>query len=276
VAMAKYLCWLDRALGHEKLTEISAADKLEAMRAKSKTFRGLSFDTIMGYAHHGAVIHYSATRQTDIPLKRKGILVLDSGAQYVDGTTDITRTLALGAPTSEQKANFTRVLKGHIQIALASFPVGTTGPQLDLLARKALWDAGLDYGHGTGHGVGSRLCVHEGPHAISPMRGAGVALIEGMVVSNEPGYYKAGEYGIRTENLVYVIKDKKPSPDKRMFLTFENLTLCPIDLKLVVPAMLTDAERRYLNAYHARVRKSLLRFMNKEEATWLKRATRTI
>ena len=175
-----------------------------------------------------------------------------------------------------QRDRFTRVLKGHIQIALASFPAGTSGPQLDLLARRALWEAGLDYGHGTGHGVGSRLCVHEGPQAISPARGAGVALIPGMIISNEPGYYQAGEYGMRTENLVVVVPDKSRPKGGRVFLTFENLTFCPIDLRLVNPRRLAREEIRYLNAYHQRVRRMLSGFLNKEEAAWLAKATRPI
>jgi Xaa-Pro aminopeptidase len=276
VAMTKFLCWLDKAVEHEKITEISAADKLEAFRRRSRAFRGLSFDTIMGYAAHGAIIHYSAMPETDVPIKRKGLMVIDSGGQYVDGTTDITRTVCLSAPSAVQRDRFTRVLKGHIQIKLASFPAGTTGPQLDLLARRALWEAGLDYGHGTGHGVGSRLCVHEGPQAISPMRGAGVALVPGMIISNEPGYYKAGEYGIRTENLVVVVPDTSRPKGEKVFLTFANLTLCPIDLRLVNARLLTREEVRYLNAYHQRVRRTLSRFLNKEEAAWLVKATRPI
>jgi Xaa-Pro aminopeptidase len=276
VAMVRFLYWLDKAAGHEKLTEISIADTLEGFRAKSKLFRGVSFDSIIGYAAHGAIIHYSATPETDVPVKRKGILLVDSGGQYPDGTTDITRTIALSAPTAEQKDQFTRVLKGHIQVVLARFPQGTAGRQIDTLARKSLWDAGYDYNHGTGHGVGSYLSVHEGPQSISFARDPGVALLPGMVVSNEPGYYEAGKYGIRTENMIYVVKDKNNSRNGKTFLTFENLTMCPIDTRLINPRLLTPEELRYLNSYHAQVRKTLTRFLGKEEAAWLAKATRPI
>jgi Xaa-Pro aminopeptidase len=275
-AMVKFLCWLDATVGKEPVTELSVADKLVELRGKSKLFRGESFETIAGYREHGAIIHYSATPETNVRLRRKGLFLIDSGGQYLDGTTDITRTVCLSAPTVEQKAQFTRVLKGHIQIAIASFPQGTAGRQLDTLARKALWDAGFDYGHGTGHGVGSYLSVHEGPHSISPTRDPGVALVPGMVCSNEPGYYKAGEYGIRIENLVHVVKDKERSLNGRTFLTFDNLTLCPIDLKLVDVRLMTPTEIHYLNNYHARVRKTLTRFLDKKEAAWLRIATRPV
>ena len=275
-AVTRFLCWLEDSVGRERVTEITCAEKMEEFRSRSTLYRGPSFDTIAGYAAHGAIIHYSATLQTDIPLRKRGLLVLDTGGQYPDGTTDITRTISLGKPTREQREFFTRVLKGHIQLVTASFPVGTSGKQLDTLARKALWDIGLDYGHGTGHGVGSYLSVHEGPHAISPTRDTGVPLVPGMISSNEPGYYKPGEYGIRIENLVYVVRDKARSQNGREFLTFENLTLCPIDRLLIVPRLLTSVELRYLNTYHARVRRTLARFMNKKEAVWLTKATRPL
>jgi Xaa-Pro aminopeptidase len=276
VAMVRFLYWLDQALGEEKVTELTVADKLCELRSKSKMFRGESFETIAGYAAHGAIIHYSATPETDVQLRRKGLFLIDSGGQYVDGTTDITRTIALSAPNAEQKDAFTRVLKGHIQIALASFPEGTSGRQLDTLARKALWEVGRDYGHGTGHGVGSYLSVHEGPHSISPTRDTGVPLVPGMVCSNEPGYYKAGEWGIRTENLIYVVGDKEKSRNGKPFYTFENLTLCPIDTRLIDTRLMSPAEIRYLNAYHARVKKTLSRFLSTKEAAWLSKATRPI
>ncbi|MFZ5434699.1 MAG: aminopeptidase P family protein [Calditrichota bacterium] len=276
VAMVRFLHWFDAALGGEHITEISLAEKLEEFRKKSRQYRGPSFDTIAGYAAHGAIIHYSATPETDIPLKKRGLLVLDSGGQYADGTTDITRTLCLGPPTRAQKEHFTRVLKGHIQLTLVPFPTGTSGKQLDTLARRALWEVGLDYAHGTGHGVGSYLSVHEGPQAISPTRDTGVALEPGMICSNEPGYYKAGEYGIRTENLVYVAKNPELSRNGKDFFKFETLTLCPIETKLIEPSLLTSQEIRYLNSYHATVRKALTRFLNKKEAAWLAKATRPI
>jgi len=276
VAMVKFLYWLEQSLGRRRVSEITIAEKLEELRSRSRLFRGLSFDTIVGYGPHGAVIHYSATPETDVPIRRKGLMIVDSGAQYLDGTTDITRTLCLSAPATAQKNEYTRVLKGHIQVALASFPVGASGRQLDTLARKALWDAGLDYGHGTGHGVGAYLSVHEGPQSISNRDTSGTPLAPGMVVSNEPGYYQAGEYGMRIENLVYVTRDKEHSTRERAFLKFENLTLCPIGTKLIDARLLTRAEIRYFNAYHARVRKVLTRFLTKPEAAWLKKVTRPI
>ncbi|HEY3294551.1 MAG TPA: aminopeptidase P family protein [bacterium] len=275
-AMVKFLYWLDQTAGREKLTEISVAEKLEGFRAKSKLFRGVSFDSIIGYAGHGAIIHYSATPETDVPIRRKGILLVDSGGQYLDGTTDITRTISLSPPSVLQKDQFTRVLKGHIQVVMARFPHGTAGRQIDTLARKALWDAGYDYNHGTGHGVGSYLSVHEGPQSISYARDTGIALQPGMVISNEPGYYAAGEYGIRTENLIYVVQDKENSRDGKVFLTFENLTLCPIDTRLINPKLLSPEELRYLNAYHAQVKKVLTPLLDKKEAAWLSKATRPI
>ncbi|MCX6600709.1 MAG: aminopeptidase P family protein [bacterium] len=276
VAMVKFLYWLEQSLGRRRISEITIAEKLEELRSRSRLFRGLSFDTIVGYGPHGAVIHYSATPETDVPIRRKGLMIVDSGAQYLDGTTDITRTLCLSAPTLGQKNEYTRVLKGHIQVALTSFPVGASGRQLDTLARKALWDAGLDYGHGTGHGVGAYLSVHEGPQSISNRDTAGTPLAPGMVLSNEPGYYQAGEYGIRIENLVYVTRDKEHSTRERIFLKFENLTLCPIETRPIDTRLLTREELRYFNAYHVRVRRELTRFLTKPEAAWLKKATRPI
>jgi Xaa-Pro aminopeptidase len=198
-------------------------------------------------------------------------LLVDSGGQYLDGTTDVTRTVALGPPTPEQRTRFTLVLKGHIQMALVPFPVGTSGGQLDVLARRALWEAGLNYGHGTGHGVGAYLCVHEGPHSISP-NARNVALEPGMVVSNEPGYYETGAYGIRTENLVYVVKD----PEREGFLRFANLTLCPIDLALVDAGLLSPQERAYLDSYHATVREALSPHVVGPQRQWLERATQPV
>ncbi|RPH92147.1 M24 family metallopeptidase, partial [candidate division KSB1 bacterium] len=224
-----------------------------------------------------AIIHYSATSETDIPVRKKGLMIVDSGGQYPDGTTDITRTLLPGAPSPEQKNFYTRVLKGHIAVATTSFPVGTSGRQLDTLARRALWDSGVDYGHGTGHGVGAYLSVHEGPQSISPTKEqAGTPLLPGMVISNEPGYYKAGEYGIRIENLVYITKDAERSNRDKTFLKFENLTLCPIETRLIDTRLLTKEEIRYFNAYHAKVRRTLTRFLDKKEAAWLAKAARPI
>ncbi len=275
-AMVKFLYWLDENISRANISEISAAEKLEEFRAQNDLFRGLSFETIAGYGAHGAIIHYASTPKTNVRLREQGIFLLDSGAQYKDGTTDITRTISLGKPTAEQKEHFTRVLRGHIALSMASFPAGTSGKQLDILARKPLWEVGLNYGHGTGHGVGSYLCVHEGPHRISPAAATDVALVPGMITSNEPGFYKVGAYGIRTENLVYVVEDKKKSKGGTTFHKFEILTLCPIDIKLVDKKLMSSEEIDYLNKYHVRVRKTLTPFLSSAEAGWLTRATRPI
>jgi Xaa-Pro aminopeptidase len=276
VAMVKFLCWLEREVKKQRLTEVSVADKLAEFREQDPMYKGPSFDTIAGYAAHGAIIHYCATARTNAKLQPKGIFLLDSGGQYLDGTTDITRVICFSAPTAEQKDQYTRVLKGHLAIVLTPFPAGTAGRQIDTLARKPLWDAGLNYGHGTGHGVGAYLSVHEGPQSISPTRDTGVALAPGMVLSNEPGYYKPGRYGFRIENLVYVIEDKQHSNGTGTFYCFESLTMCPIETKLISKSLLAAEELRYLNAYHAKVRKTLTPFLEKAEAAWLARATRPI
>jgi Xaa-Pro aminopeptidase len=276
VAMVKFLCWLQQEISRKPITELSAAEKLYQFRSEQDLFQGLSFQTISAYREHGAIVHYSATAETDIPLKRTGIYLIDSGAHYQDGTTDITRTIALGKPTRRQRELFTRVLQGHIQLATACFPSGTAGNQLDTLARKPLWDAGLNYGHGTGHGIGSYLNVHEGPQAISYYRGIGVALEPGMVISNEPGYYQTGEYGIRIENLILTVVYEKSSSPGSEFLTFETVTWCPIDLTLVDPSRLNASEISWLNHYHRQVRIKLTPFLNRKEAQWLERATRAI
>lgn len=253
VAMARFLHWLDNAAQDGSIDEITAADRLAAFRAPGEHFRDLSFDTISGAGPNGAIVHYRVTPETNRRLEPGSLYLVDSGAQYVDGTTDITRTVAIGAPTEEMCDRFTRVLKGHIGIATMRFPDGTTGGQIDAFARHALWQAGLDYDHGTGHGVGSYLGVHEGPQRISKA-GSGTALKPGMIVSNEPGYYKTGEYGIRIENLVAVTQPETIAGGERAMLGFETLTLAPIDRRLVVVDLLTDAERQWFDAYHARVR----------------------
>ncbi|MBN1390956.1 MAG: aminopeptidase P family protein [Candidatus Thermoplasmatota archaeon] len=275
VAMVRYLKWLNEAVPRERVTEISAADKLEEYRRKGEKFVGLSFTTISGYAGHGAIIHYDPTPETDVEIEPRGIYLVDSGGQYLNGTTDITRTLTLGKTTDEQKEMFTRVLKGHIQIAMLRFPAGFSGKQLDAFARKALWDVGKNYNHGTGHGIGHYLNVHEGPMGITP-RDIGVPLKAGNILSNEPGYYKAGEYGIRTENLITVVRDDEYSNDEQEFLRFETLTLCPIDLNLVEPSLLTQEERKWLNDYHRTVFKRLSPHLSDEEKEWLKNETRNI
>ncbi len=268
-AMVKFFCWLEEAVPKGGVTELSAAEKLESFRRQIPLFKGLSFETISAYGEHGAIVHYASTKESDVELKADGIYLLDSGGQYLNGTTDITRTLAFGKPTKEQKDRFTLVLKGHIDLALTKFPRGTQGIQLDTIARKALWDITENYGHGTGHGVGSYLGVHEGPQAISYYRGLGVALEPGMILSNEPGYYKEGEYGIRIETLVQVVVCK----ENDAFLTFDTATLCPIDLKLIDKSLLTPEEIDYLNRYHKKVRETLTPLLNKKERQWLVKNT---
>lgn len=271
VAMVKFLSWLDENMGKVPMSELSLEVELERARTASKHYRGPSFSPIIGYAGNGAVIHYRAVQATSRQVKPRGLMVVDSGGQYPDGTTDITRTVCCGSPTRKQKEHFTRVLKGHIAIVTTPFPIGTRGPQLEVLAKRSLWQAGLDYMHGTGHGVGHFLCVHEGPASIAP-RFPNEPLRPGMVISNEPGYYLAGEYGIRIENLVYVHED----PERNGFYRFGNLTLCPIDLRLVEPSLLSDFERRYLNSYHATVRRVLGPKVKGSAATWLRKMTAAI
>ncbi|MHB2151143.1 aminopeptidase P family protein [Calditrichota bacterium LG25] len=276
VAMVRFLKWLEKNVPQGGVTEMSAAQRLEKFRAEQSLYQGPSFETISAYGEHGAIVHYASSPETDVELKPEGIYLIDSGGQYLDGTTDITRTLALGEPTEEQRDRFTRILKGHIDLAIASFPVGTQGIQLDTLARKALWEIGQNYGHGTGHGVGAFLSVHEGPQGISYYRGIGVPLEVGMVCSNEPGFYKAGEYGMRVENLIVVVKDEQKSSEAWSFLKFENLTYCPIDLKLVDLNLLTREEIDYLNAYHKKVYDILAPYLKKEERQWLKEKTQPV
>lgn len=275
VALTRFLAWLDQEGATGGVTEMSAADRLEAFRRQSNMFRGLSFPTISGAGSNGAIVHYRVDAATNRPLKKGSLYLLDSGAQYPDGTTDVTRTIAIGTPSREMRERFTRVLKGHIAIASARFPVGTDGSQLDVLARKALWEAGLDYDHGTGHGVGSYLCVHEGPHRISKKRG-GTPLEPGMIVSNEPGYYKTGAYGIRIENLVLVARSVKTEGQDKDLLMFETLTLAPIDVTLVQASMLNPEERDWLNAYHARVRDEIGPELDAAESRWLDKETRPV
>ncbi len=276
VAMVRFLHWLEQEVRKGTVTEIGASDRLEALRAEGEHFQGLSFGTISGYAEHGAIIHYSATAETDVPLRPDGIYLLDSGAQYLDGTTDITRTLLLGGrATREQKERFTRVLMGHIDLAMARFPGGVRGLRLDTLARMPLWQAGLDYRHGTGHGVGSHLNVHEGPQSIGP-RCTGAALEAGNVLSNEPGYYEDGAYGIRIENLVLVVENTTLGAPGESWLEFETLTLCPIDRRLIAPKLLRPDQKRWLDAYHRRVRRELSPALDRAERRWLAQACRPL
>lgn len=276
-ALSRFLAWFAREAPKGGLTEIETVERLEAFRAATGALKDVSFDSISGAGPHGAIVHYRVTKKTNRKIETGQLFLIDSGAQYEDGTTDVTRTIAVGDPSSEMRDRFTRVLKGHIQLALARFPEGTTGAQLDAFARRPLWDAGLDYGHGTGHGVGSYLSVHEGPQSISS-RGTMQALKPGMICSNEPGYYKTGAYGIRIENLV-VVRELAPVPgSERAMLGFETITMAPIDLVCVEPTMLTSDERAWLNAYHAQVRAAVAPALadDTEASAWLVQATRAI
>lgn len=266
VALTRFFMWLEANIGSGNLSEISISEKLREFRSEQENFKGESFGTIAGYAGHGAIVHYRATSESDAKLKAENLLLLDSGGQYLDGTTDITRTIALGTPTVQQKRDFTLVLKGHIALAKALFPVGTRGSQLDILARKALWDEGLNYGHGTGHGVGHFLCVHEGPQSIRMSENSTV-LEPGMILSNEPGVYRTNEYGIRIENLVHVIPAQKT--EFGQFLQFETLTLFPIDQQLIDFELMTGEEIDWLNNYHKIVYEILSPKLKEDECEWL-------
>ncbi len=273
VALVKFLKWLEEAVPAGKETEISVDKKLYSFRAEQDLYMGESFDTIAGYKEHGAIVHYEATPETDVPLKSEGFLLLDSGAQYLDGTTDITRTIALGELTEEEKTDYTLILKGHIALAMAKFPAGTRGAQLDVLARMPIWQRGMNFLHGTGHGVGHFLNVHEGPQSIR-MNENPVTLQLGMLTSNEPGVYKAGSHGVRTENLVLVV----PAGEGMFgnYLQFETVTLCPICKKGIIKELLTNEEIEWLNGYHQTVYEKLSPSLNKEEQAWLKEATSSL
>ena len=270
IAMVKFLYWLDKQLSEgETLTEISVSDELASLRAEQTLFRGLSFDTIAGYEAHGAIVHYESTPETDVPLRPEGLLLLDSGAQYLDGTTDLTRTIALGPVTEEQRKVYTLVLKGHIQLELCKFPSGTSGTQIDVLARKDMWRVGMNYLHGTGHGVGSYLNVHEGPHQIR-MEWKPAPLVAGMTVTDEPGVYLAGKFGVRIENTLLVTYYNETEFGK--FLKFEPLTLCPIDKKPIIKEMMLPEEIEWLNQYHRRVFEQLSPRLDDNEMEWLQEA----
>ena len=273
VALTKFFIWLEENVKHGHLTEVSIAEKLLGFRTEQKNFIGESFNTIAGYAGHGAIVHYSASPETASTLKPEGILLLDSGGQYLEGTTDITRTITLGKPTAKQKKDYTLVLKGHIDLAMAKFPVNTRGSQLDILARKAMWDRGLNYGHGTGHGVGHFLNVHEGPQSIR-MDENPATLQTGMITSNEPGMYRTDEYGIRTENLVLTVPAEKT--EFGQFLRFETLTLCFIDTRLIDKSLLNKQEEKWLNDYHKNVLKKLSPYLTKNEKKWLEKKCKEI
>jgi Xaa-Pro aminopeptidase len=270
-AVTRFLAWFDREAPAAKLTEIDAVEALEDFRRDTGLLKDISFPTISGFGPNGAIVHYRVTTKTNRLIAPDGIFLIDSGAQYEDGTTDITRTLAVGVPSEEMRDRFTRVLKGHIAIARAVFPEGTSGAQLDSFARAHLWAAGLDFDHGTGHGVGSYLSVHEGPARISKL--GSTALLPGMILSNEPGYYKTGAYGIRIENLVLTIEAPEVAGAEKPLRAFETLTLAPIDRHLIAPALMTPDETAWLDGYHARVRSELSPQLDDATRAWLARAT---
>ncbi len=273
IALVRFLKWLEEAVPAGRETEISVDRKLHEFRAAQPLYMGESFDTIAGYKEHGAIVHYEATPETDVALKPEGFLLLDSGAQYLDGTTDITRTIALGNLTEEEKLDYTLILKGHIALAMAVFPEGTRGAQLDVLARMPIWQQHMNYLHGTGHGVGHFLNVHEGPQSIR-MNENPIPLQPGMITSNEPGVYKAGSHGIRTENLVLTVPAGKGMFGN--YLKFETITLCPICRKGIIKELLTAEEIKWLNKYHQTVYEKLAPDLNNDEREWLKEACKAI
>ncbi len=270
-AMVKFLHWLEREAPSGTVSEIDAATKLETFRAETGVLKEISFDSISGAGEHAALPHYRVSEASNLILEPGTLYLIDSGAQYQDGTTDITRTVAVGSPSAEMRDRYTRVLKGHIAIATARFPKGTSGAQLDTLARLALWEAGLDFDHGTGHGVGSFLSVHEGPQRIA-ITGS-VALEPGMILSNEPGYYKQGAFGIRIENLVIVSETPKGPAEEREMYAFETITFCPIDTTVIELSLLSDVELEWLNAYHAEVRSKLSAGLDGADLAWMVDAT---
>ena len=289
IAYCKFLYWLkqhnfeqETKISIETLTEISVAKKLEEFRKQQKTYLMPSFEPISGYAEHGAIVHYSATEESNAILYGENFLLMDTGAHYLEGTTDITRTIALGKLTEKQKEHYTAVLCGNIRLSLAKFPYGVCGVHLDILARGPLWDRFLDYKHGTGHGVGYLLNVHEGPNHIRReinARNSSIPLEEGMITSNEPGVYLEGEYGIRLENMILCKKieeKEKMELEKEPFMEFETLTLVPFEQEAILPEMLSKKEKEWLNQYHKRVYQEISPYLTKEEALWLKEAVREI
>jgi Xaa-Pro aminopeptidase len=271
VAVCRFLAWLDRTAPDGDIDEIGAAQHLERLRTETNELKELSFDTISGSGPNGAIVHYRVTTKTNRRLRPGELYLIDSGAQYIDGTTDVTRTVAIGRPTADMRRHYTLVLKGHIAIATARFPEGTAGGQLDSLARLALWQNGLDYDHGTGHGIGSYLCVHEGPQSLSKRHA--VALKAGMILSNEPGFYKTGAYGIRIENLLIVSPAARVAGGDRPMLSLETITLAPMDRRLIDTALLIPAELAWIDTYHKRVRTTLAAKLAKADRTWLEAAT---
>ena len=273
VAMVKFLYWLKTAPDTSLLSELSVSERLERERSRQDKFRGISFDTIAAYGAHGAIVHYEPTKESNVKLQKEGLLLLDSGAQYLDGTTDITRTIALGPLTEEQKRVYTLVLKGHIQLQMLKFPHGASGTQLDAVARMAMWGQGMNFMHGTGHGVGSYLCVHEGPHQIR-MEYRPAPLLPGMVVTDEPGLYLSGRFGVRIENILLV--KSYMSTEFGEFLQFETLTLCPIDKEPIIVEMLSEEEKKWLDDYHLTVRDKLSRHLTFDERSWLEEVTKPL
>lgn len=272
-ALVKFLIWLDDTLGKEKISEMTVNEKLIEFRAQQELNMGPSFDTIAGYKEHAAMMHYKAVPESDYELFKEGLLLIDSGGQYLNGTTDTTRTIVLGKLTEQQKVDFTLVLKSHIGLATARFLNGTTGSNLDILARKPIWEQGLDYRCGTGHGVGFLLSVHEGPQNFSKIPNT-TALEAGMILTNEPGIYREGEHGVRTENTMLVVDDIETEYGK--FMKFDIISYCPIDLDAIIPDMLTPEEKNWLNSYHSKVYEKLSPLLNEEERNWLRHETRTI
>lgn len=272
IALVRFLMWLEEKMAKgEEVTELSADGELTRQRSYQPLFRDISFDTIAGYGAHGAIVHYEPTPESDIPLAPKGLLLLDSGAQYMDGTTDITRTIPLGPLTDNEQRDYTLVLKGNIALSRAHFPHGTCGTQLDVLARQFMWAEGINYLHGTGHGVGSYLNVHEGPHQFR-MNHMPALLLPGMTVTNEPGIYRAGSHGVRIENMMLIVPDKET--EFGTYYRFDILTLCPIDTRPIVREMMTPDEIQWLNAYHQRVYNELSPHLDEEEVAWLKEKTK--
>jgi Xaa-Pro aminopeptidase len=276
VALTRFFYWLEHNISSSVVSELSITEQLNSYRSEQANYLSPSFSTIAAYNEHGALPHYSATHKSDSVLEESGVLLIDSGGQYLDGTTDITRTIALGIPTAQQCRDFTLVLKGNINLAMAKFPSGTKGFQLDILARRALWEHGLNYGHGTGHGVGFCLNVHEGPQSISPGAGAGSKTViePGMLISDEPAIYREGEYGIRIENLILCYEDEETEFGK--FLRFETMSLCYIDKSLIDITLLNESEICWLNAYHTEVYEKLRTHLTSEEADWLKEKTSAV
>ena len=277
VAMTKFIYWLKKNIGSQTITELSAADKLYEFRSGQENFQGNSFDPIIAYGTHGAIVHYSATEETNIPLEPKGLVLMDTGGHYLEGTTDITRTVVLGDLTEKEKKYFTAVLRGHLNLAAAKFRYGCTGLNLDAIAREPLWAMGEDYNHGTGHGVGYLLNVHEGPQSFRWKNLANhpaPVLEEGMITSDEPGYYAENEFGIRHENLIVCRKSAKTAYGQ--FMEFEPLTMVPFDLDGIDPLQMETGERHLLNQYHALVYRNISPYLNEEEKQWLKEVTREI